>query len=128
LETRKDGVRFTTKSMKKISNQLRDVMSEYDELQEEIVKKVVELTRTYLPLIEEAGSLLAELDVLVSLATVAANSSGTFVRPIVLPEGSGILEFIEARHPCMEAQDAISFIPNDVRMEGRILLILRILC
>eukprot|EP00475_Leptophrys_vorax_P011812 TRINITY_DN18305_c0_g1_i1.p1 TRINITY_DN18305_c0_g1~~TRINITY_DN18305_c0_g1_i1.p1 ORF type:complete len:263 (+),score=52.69 TRINITY_DN18305_c0_g1_i1:724-1512(+) len=117
LETRKDGVRFTTREMKKLSDQLKEVVAEYDELQDEIVKKIVDLTRTYLPVMEETAGILSELDVLVAFATVASNSPNMFVRPIMLPEGSGILELIEARHPCMESQDSISYIPNDVRME-----------
>ena len=31
--------------------------------------------------------------------------------------GSGILKLKEARHPCLEMQDDVSFIPNDVSFE-----------
>ena len=35
--------------------------------------------------------------------------------------GSGILKLIEARHPCLEMQDDVAFIPNDVNFEKGII-------
>jgi DNA mismatch repair ATPase MutS len=122
LETRKDGVRFTTRPMMKLSTQLKEVTQQYNEIQHEVVNKIIELTRSYTPLIEEASVILAELDVLISLGVVAASAPGSFVKPRILSEGSGVLEFREARHPCMEAQDGFSFIPNDIVLERNLFL------
>jgi DNA mismatch repair protein MSH2 len=30
------------------------------------------------------------------------------------PMGSGVLHLTQARHPCLELVDSVSFIPNDV--------------
>jgi len=35
----------------------------------------------------------------------------------MLEKGSGSLTLQDARHPCLEVQDEVSFIPNDIEME-----------
>jgi DNA mismatch repair protein MSH2 len=40
----------------------------------------------------------------------------THVTCLGVDSGSGSLILREARHPCLEVQDDISFIPNDVEM------------
>lgn len=54
------------------------------------------------------------MDVLTSLANAAASAPIPFVRPKLHHEGSGIIAIKKARHPCLERQDSMSFIPNDV--------------
>ncbi len=51
-----------------------------------------------------------------SLAHVAVNAPETYVKPEILERGSGSLVLKEARHPCLEVQEDLSFIPNDVEM------------
>ena len=53
-----------------------------------------------------------------SQAQVVANSSGKYVRPEIFPENERILEISELRHPCLECQEGIQFIPNDVHMKS----------
>lgn len=57
---------------------------------------------------------IAKLDVYVSLAEAAAAAPIPYVRPKLLEEGSGKITLIKARHPCLEKQEAISYIPNNV--------------
>ena len=40
-----------------------------------------------------------------------------YVRPKLLPSGH-LIDLKEARHPCIELQDTISYQPNDVYMDN----------
>ena len=63
------------------------------------------------------------LDVLLSLAHVAGTSARAFVRPRFNSEGRA-MRLIGARHPCVEVQPGVTFIPNDAcfdRQTGHIL-------
>ena len=48
---------------------------------------------------------------------MAVNAPELYVKPSMLEKGSGSLVLEEARHPCLEVQDEVSFIPNDIEME-----------
>jgi DNA mismatch repair protein MSH2 len=60
------------------------------------------------------SDVLARLDVLTSFAEVAAAAPMPYVRPILHDEGAGVMILKQMRHPCLEVQDGISFIANDV--------------
>ncbi|PIO59710.1 MutS domain V protein [Teladorsagia circumcincta] len=60
------------------------------------------------------SSALATIDVVTSLARLAADSAGEYVRPKLEPMGSGIFELRKCRHPVLEALIDEHFIPNDI--------------
>ncbi len=68
-------------------------------------------------MIEKLAGVLAHLDVIVSFAHVSVHAPTAYVRPKMHPRGSGDTVLKEARHPCMEMQDDISFITNDVALK-----------
>lgn len=55
---------------------------------------------------------MSELDVLVSFADVAALAPIELVRPTMRDKGTGVLKVMGCRHPCLEWQDEMEFIPN----------------
>lgn len=44
---------------------------------------------------------------------LAASSLRPYVRPKLYPQGTGLLDLKQVRHPCVELQDSMSYIPND---------------
>lgn len=114
LDTRKDGVRFTSIKMKKFSRESAEFKQQYEEVQKEIVGKCLEVVVTYTLVMEQLNEVLSELDVLVAFAHVSSNSASEYVRPEILPIGTGRLELLNSRHPCLEVLDHCTFIANDV--------------
>eukprot|EP00466_Bigelowiella_natans_P005877 jgi/Bigna1/78935/fgenesh1_pg.58_\ len=76
----------------------------------------MEVAETYLPVIKKAIEIVARLDVFVSFAHVAVNAAEPYCRPKILPATAGRIEMKRCRHPCIEAQDFVDFIANDVNM------------
>lgn len=61
------------------------------------------------------------MDVLTSFAVCAINAPVPYVRPVMLERGTGTIDLKQVRHPCMELQDRVNFIPNDaVFHKGRV--------
>ena len=138
----KDGVRFTTPKLNELGKAILDVKMRYEEQQTELVAKAVEIARTYLPVVEGANALLAELDayngcvvvasltaalVVVttltlcvcvcpfSMACAAATAPNDYCKPRLAPAGVGDTVIHGGRHPVLEVQDNMSFIPNDFK-------------
>ncbi|KAK9473722.1 muts domain V-domain-containing protein [Dipodascopsis tothii] len=116
LSTQKAGVYFTTAALRDMSSECGDLTRQYNKLQNGLVREVVAIAATYCVVLEKLAGVLAHLDVVVAFAHVAANAPTPFVRPTMRPRGTGSIVLAAARHPCMEAQDDVVFIPNDVAL------------
>ncbi|KAH8097021.1 DNA mismatch repair protein [Cristinia sonorae] len=116
LSTLKSGVFFTTGNLKELSENYQETTEAYARTQRDLVGHVVTISSTYTPVFEEWNTLLAHLDVIITFAHVAVNAPEAYVKPKVVEKGSGSLILKDARHPCLEVQDDINFIPNDVEM------------
>ncbi|TNN07670.1 DNA mismatch repair protein, partial [Schistosoma japonicum] len=118
LDTQKGGVRFRNSKMTSLNEAYSEVKQEYNGLQEVVVHQVVCAAATYLEPINQLNATTALLDVIVSLAIAAVSSSGLpYIRPKILSQDSGRIILKGARHPCLEMQDRVSVIPNDVHLE-----------
>ncbi|KAJ8093587.1 MSH2 protein [Marasmius tenuissimus] len=122
LGTTKSGVFFTTKKLKQFANDYKESSDQYARTQSGLVKEVVNIASTYTPVLEALDHVIAHLDVILSFAHVSVNAPTPYVKPKVTMSGTGDLILQEARHPCLEVQEEVSFIPNDVEMiKGKML-------
>ncbi|KAK5650302.1 hypothetical protein RI129_001331 [Pyrocoelia pectoralis] len=114
IDAIKGGVRFSNNALKQLNSDYMEINTNYEEEQKSVVKEIYEVAAGYGDTIRNLNAHIAKVDVLVSFANVAANSPIQFVRPKMHKEGSGILSLKKVRHPCLELQDGLTFIPNDV--------------
>ena len=116
-QTQKNGVYFTTKKLQSIRREWDQLSENYNRTQKSLVDEVVSVAASYCPVIEQLAGILAHLDVIVSFAHCSVHAPTSYVRPKMHPRGEGDTILKEARHPCMEMQDDIQFITNDVTLK-----------
>ncbi|KAL8141845.1 hypothetical protein V2J09_014877 [Rumex salicifolius] len=116
LETRKDGVKFTNSKLKRLGDQYQEIVEEYKNIQKEVVQRVVQTAATFSEVFDSVAALLCELDVLLSFADLASSCPTPYARPDITPSDVGDIILEGSRHPCVEAQDWVNFIPNDCRL------------
>ncbi|CAK5272872.1 unnamed protein product [Mycena citricolor] len=112
----KSGVHFRTETLRGLAEDFKDASDKYARAQADLVKEVVSIAATYTPVLESLDHIIAHLDVILSFAHVSISAPEPFIRPKVTERGTGDLVLRDARHPCLEVQDDITFIPNDVEM------------
>lgn len=117
IDTARGGIRFTTDVLKDLNADYGNLKEKYEEQQKDIVQEIVRITAGYSAPLMSLNQSIAVLDVFVSLAEVAANSPGEYVRPKMYSEDQRILTLKTLRHPCLECQDDLEFIPNDVSLK-----------
>ena len=101
--------------MQELSEEYSVKMQEYNEQQKEIVAKVLDITLGYLDPFYRFNNVIAELDVMNSFAVFVATSKDAFVRPEILPAGRDI-KLTGVRHPCVEKEEKVYYIPNDINL------------
>ncbi|KIW75281.1 DNA mismatch repair protein msh-2 [Fonsecaea pedrosoi CBS 271.37] len=116
ISTQKNGVYFTTNELSELRREHDQLSGSYNRKQSSLVSEVVQVASSYTPVIEQLAAIIAHLDVVVSLAHASVHAPTAYVRPKMHRRGTGDTVLKEARHPCMEAQDDINFITNDVEL------------
>ena len=124
----KDGIYFTTSTLRKCAEALMAKEAEYEAEQRSVITEAVGVARTYLAVLEAASAKIGELDAFVSMAHAAVNAPVPYIRPTIsagLSESTDnsntptrTLKIIQGRHPVLELQDEVSFIPNDYIMNN----------
>ncbi|KAH3728455.1 hypothetical protein DPMN_054412 [Dreissena polymorpha] len=117
IDTKTNGVRFHNKAVREFNEEYLKAKEEYTEQQKSVVMEVVNIAAGYVEPMLVMNDILAQLDVLVSFAQISTCAPIPYVRPVIREKGSGVIRLMEARHPCLEMQDDIAFIPNDVSFQ-----------
>ncbi|SGY74910.1 BQ5605_C005g03387 [Microbotryum silenes-dioicae] len=117
LKNQTNGVHFTTKQLKSLNDDHKDLTKQYEKKQSALVKEVIAIAASYCPVLETLNNLLAHLDVVASLATASLNAPISYVKPVVCEQAEGSLALVDARHPCLEVMEGINFIANDISLE-----------
>lgn len=115
LSTQKAGVLFTTMAMETLLKKFQKLKSSYEDMQASIVKEALDVTRTYFMPLLALSKVIAEIDSLCALATVALRHD--WIAPLMLANRSKRLEIKDLRHPILEDQlGSLAIVKNDVKI------------
>ncbi|XP_043193545.1 DNA mismatch repair protein Msh2-like isoform X1 [Amphibalanus amphitrite] len=118
VETNKNGVKFRSGPLENASDEYLRARAAYGEQQRTVIQEIVKIAAGYTEPMLSLGSLTAQLDVLSALAVAGLSAPTPYVRPRLVPaDQPAATRFVQLRHPCVEMQDGIAYIPNNVEFE-----------
>jgi DNA mismatch repair protein MutS len=113
-QTLTNAERFITPELKEHEARILSAEERIEEMERSIYADVLRQLSVYYPQLMATASAIAQVDVLLSFAEVAAHQG--YVRPVLQQESS--IDIAGGRHPVVEfALDGDAFIPNDTRLE-----------
>lgn len=114
-QTLTNSERFITPELKEMEAKVLSAQERSKALEAELFLKVREEAGSRAKEIQEKAKALGELDVLTTLALVAAENG--FVKPELDPEGA--ISIRDSRHPVLDKAMRGIFVPNDVYFDAK---------
>ncbi|MCL4515208.1 MAG: DNA mismatch repair protein MutS [Firmicutes bacterium] len=113
-QTLANAERFITPELKEYENRILGAEERLVELEYQLFVEVRQTVAKAAPRIQQTAGVLAQLDVLAALATVAVANG--YVRPVL--DDSDEIKIVEGRHPVVEKmlQNGL-FVPNDCLLD-----------
>jgi DNA mismatch repair protein MutS len=114
-QTIKNSERYITPELKEYEEQVLTADERAQSLESELFTQLRDLVQSHARRLQSTANLLAQLDVLCSLAELAKLRG--YCRPTMVDEP--VLHIVDGRHPVIEATEAAgTFVPNDVQLGG----------
>lgn len=114
-QTLANAERYTTQDLKEIENRILNSEDDAKKLEEKLYSMLVEYLTNFIADFAASSKVIAQVDALLSLATVAVKNN--YSRPNINNDGK--LEIVAGRHPVVEKFcGSGSFISNDTLLDG----------
>lgn len=115
-QTLVNAERYITEELKKYEEKILGAEDKILALETRLFQELVGVAADYIPAIQINASQLAQLDCLLSMATVAVENR--YVRPIV--DETDVLDISQGRHPVIEHQLPVGerYVANDVQLDS----------
>ncbi|XP_030761856.1 DNA mismatch repair protein Msh2 isoform X2 [Sitophilus oryzae] len=117
LDALTGSIRFTSDALSSLNEDYIEISEKYEEAQKSVVSGMIEVSIGYADSVRSLNMILAMLDVLCSFATVSVTARVPYRRPVLKPASEGVLKLSKVRHPCLENQEHVSYIPNDAEFD-----------
>nr|XP_026489789.1 DNA mismatch repair protein Msh2 [Vanessa tameamea] len=113
IDAVKSGVRFKNSALESITEEYLQTKSAYEKEQDKVVTEIIGIASGYAECLRGLSLQLSRADVLLAFALAARAAPAPYCRP-ALSRAPHELLLLGLRHPCLEVQEGVSFIPNDV--------------
>ncbi|XP_011169227.2 DNA mismatch repair protein Msh2 isoform X2 [Solenopsis invicta] len=114
LDSNKAGIRFRNNRLNELNDDFTDARNKYMERQKDVITEIVGIAAGYSGTVRAIGDVLACFDVLTSFASAAISANKMYVRPKMVSSEEGELNLTQVRHPCLEMQQGVDYIANDI--------------
>lgn len=110
---KKDGYRFSTDRLDRLSAKYVSAKEEYRSLARLIIENIIDQAVMFSNEVLDISMSLSLIDVFVGMATAAMQNN--YVKPLMFDSDTGRIELERMRHPCIEQQpDIVNYVPNDL--------------